>query len=134
MRIVLDTNVLVSGLISTGAPPARIIDWLRASKLQLVVEDRILAEYADVLSRDYLREYFSVSAADDILEFLRHDSARVDSTVIIRSLPDPGDIPFLEVALTAAVPLVTGNKKHFPAGSAAQCRVLTPREFVQTLV
>ena len=133
MRIVLDTNVLVSGMISTGTPPARIIDWLRAGKLHLVVDDRILAEYADVLGRDYLREYFSVSAADDVLEFLRHDSDRVDSTVFIRELPDPGDIPFLEVALTAGVPLVTGNKKHFPAASAAACRVQTPREFLQTL-
>ena len=133
MRIVLDTNVLVSGMISTGTPPARLLDWLRAGKLQLVIDDRIVAEYADVLSRDELRDYFPASAAEDVMEFLRRDSERVHSTVVIRELPDPGDIPFLEVALTASVPLVTGNKKHFPAAIAAPCRVQTPREFLHSL-
>ena len=133
MNLVLDTYVLVSGLIGTGSPPARIVDLLRAGELRLVVDDRILAEYADVLARDYLRTYFTERAARDVMEFLQYDSERVVSTIVVRGLPDAGDIPFLEVALTAGVTLVTGNKKHFPAALTRSCRVQTPREFLDTL-
>ncbi len=133
MRLVVDTNVLVSGMIGIGSPPARMVDLLRAGEVRLVVDDRILAEYADVLGREHLRGYFPKGAARDIMEFLRHDSERVVCTVPIRHLPDPGDIPFLEVALAADVPLITGNKRHFPAALVQSCRILTPREFVDTL-
>jgi len=132
VNLVLDTNVLVSGLIGTGSPPARIVDLLRAGELRLVVDDRILAEYADVLARDYLRTYFTERAARDVMEFLQYDSERVVGTIVVRGLPDDGDIPFLEVALTAGVTLVTGNKKHFPAALTRSCRILTPREFLDT--
>jgi uncharacterized protein len=133
VKLVLDTNVLVSGMLGTGSPPARILDLLRAREVRLVVDDRILAEYADVLGREYLRHYFPEDAARDVMEFLRHDSELVICTVVIRHLPDPGDIPFLEVALAAGAPLITGNKRHFPAALARSCRILTPREFVDTL-
>ena len=132
VNLVLDTNVLVSGMIGNGSPPARIVDLLRAGEVRLVVDDRILAEYADVLNGDYLRAYFPVTEARDVMEFLQFDSMRVIATSIVGHLPDPGDIPFLEVALTAGVPLVTGNKKHFPSASACSCRIMAPREFMDT--
>ncbi len=130
MNLVLDTNVLVSGMIGNGSPPARIVDLLRAGEVRLVVDDRILTEYADVLSRNYLRSYFPETEARDVMEFLQFDSMRVVATSIVGHLPDPGDIPFLEVALTAGVPLVTGNKRHFPPALTRSCRIMTPREFM----
>ena len=133
MDLVLDTNVLVSGLIGNGSPPARIVDFLRAGEIRLVVDDRILAEYADVLRRDHLRSYFPETEVRDVMEFLQHDSMLLVATTVVGRLPDPGDIPFLEVALSAGVPLVTGNKKHFPPALTLSCRVMTPREFMDTL-
>ena len=59
MRIVLDTNVLVSGMMRAGGPPGRIVDHLRSGELQIVLDDRILGEYADVLRRPELGPYFS---------------------------------------------------------------------------
>jgi predicted nucleic acid-binding protein len=44
LRIVLDTNVLVSGLLSPHGPPGRIFDLLLGGKLTLVFDDRLLAE------------------------------------------------------------------------------------------
>ncbi len=58
MKIVLDTNVLISGILKPSGPPGRIVDLLRSGVLQLVVDDRILAEYTDVLRRDYFLQYF----------------------------------------------------------------------------
>jgi len=53
VKIVLDTNVLISGMLSPSGPPGKIIDLLRSGALQLVVDDRILSEYTDVLRREY---------------------------------------------------------------------------------
>jgi predicted nucleic acid-binding protein len=50
-RAVFDTNVIVSGLLSPDGPPGRIVEWLRAGTIQAVLDDRVAAEYAEVLTR-----------------------------------------------------------------------------------
>ena len=130
MKAVLDTNVLVSGMINPVGTPGRLVDMVRAGGLRLVVDDRILLEYADVLRRAELRPYFSSADADAIIDFLRHDTEPVLATKCVSGLPDPDDAPFLEVALAAGVPLITGNTEHFPVNRRAGCTVLTAAEFV----
>ena len=49
MRIVVDTNVLVSGLLSPHGPPGRMVDGIVAEELVVLFDDRILDEYRDVL-------------------------------------------------------------------------------------
>ena len=51
IRVVLDTNVLVSGLLSEHGPPGLIVDLVFAGELALVYDARLLAEYRDVLVR-----------------------------------------------------------------------------------
>ena len=130
MKVVLDTNVLVSGLIGHTGPPAKIVDWLRSGALEPVVDDRMLAEYGDVLRRPYFAKYFSATQRDSLLLYLRQNSAHTVCSLHITGLPDPDDAAFLEVAVTAAAPLVTGNLKHFPTRSRLEAEVLTPTEFV----
>ena len=57
MKIVLGTNVLISGILNPSGPPGRIVDFMRAGVLQLVIDDRILSEYADVIRREYFKKY-----------------------------------------------------------------------------
>ena len=130
MKIVLDTNVLISGMIRAEGPPGRIIDLLRNGRIERVADDRILAEYADVLRRPRFGKYFSPPARESVLEFLQEESDVVASAVICQGLPDPGDAPFLETALTENAILVTGNLKHFPARKRHGCSVLTPSQFL----
>jgi putative PIN family toxin of toxin-antitoxin system len=133
MIVVLDTNVLVSGLMSPENPPGRIIDFLRAGDISLAIDDRIIAEYSAVLAREYFRKYFTVSEKDLILDFIAHDSIRVLCTQTVHGLPDPDDTCFLEVALAAKAPLITGNAKHFPLHLRQDAEVCTPAEFLQKL-
>jgi predicted nucleic acid-binding protein len=49
------------------------------------------------------------------------------------TLPDPDDLPFLEVAATLRVPLVTSNLRHFPIRSRRGVEVVTPRQFLDRL-
>ena len=74
MRLVLDTNVLVSGMLVADNPPGRILDFLRGGKIQLQVDERIIAEYDGVLSRPKFRKYFSIFEKDLIMDFIREDS------------------------------------------------------------
>lgn len=132
MKAVVDTNVLVSGLINLGSHPGRIVDLLRVDALQIVVDDRILAEYHDVLRRDAFRAYFSEQDREDILDYLDNNALHIASRFVVLCLPDSDDAPFLEVALSEEVPLVTGNAKHYPLEKRGNCQVLSPKEFLHT--
>jgi predicted nucleic acid-binding protein len=55
MKIVLDTNIVVSGLLQSLGNPARVLMLALAGAVQVCHDERILAEYADVLTRASVR-------------------------------------------------------------------------------
>ena len=130
MRIVLDTNVLISGLLNPGGNPGRVLDLFLAGEITLLVDDRILAEYRAVLPRPK----FSFDANDilDVLDQIEAESVRVMASPLGISLPDETDLPFLEVALAGeAQALVTGNARHFKLPRGASLMVESPAQFVR---
>lgn len=133
-RAVFDTNVVVSGFLSPTGPPGRIVEWLRNGSVQAVVDDRITAEYAEVLSR----AVFQLPAPEvaRVLTAIYTRAFWIETTVACAAhgLPDPDDAPFLQCALAAGVPLVTGNMRHFPKSVAVDVKVLTPAQFVLALM
>lgn len=128
MRVVVDTDVLVSGLLRSGSPPAAVISAIAELRLTPVVCDAVVQEYAAVL----LRPRFHFAAADvrELLVLLEQQADWVDVPAYagIPSLPDPADWPFLACALAADCPVITGNAKHFPA--ALGVRIMTAREWL----
>ena len=131
MKIVLDTNVFISGMLNPSGPPGRIVDFLRTDVLQLVIDDSILAEYVDVIRRDYFLKYFSESDREDIIEYLSKNSHYSTSSVIVHNMPHEGDTPFLEMAITEEVPLITGNLKHYPRQLRKGCIILSAGQFLK---
>jgi uncharacterized protein len=130
LRIVLDTNVLVSGLLSPHGPPATILRLVLAGNVRLCVDARILVEYTEVLARPKFG--FADDAMEALLTYLEATSESVVSEPIASRLPDSDDEPFLEVLLTSrAECLVTGNVAHFPPSIRGGALVLAPSEFVQ---
>jgi len=127
---VFDTNVVVSGFLSPTGPPGRIVEWLRNGSALAVVDDRIMAEYTEVLARPFLR--LPLAEVELVMAAIRARSFWVEApaTCAGRGLPDPDDAPFLECARTAGVPLVTGNLRHFPKSAAKDVNVITPAQFV----
>jgi len=127
MRIVINTNILVSALINPFGPPARVLDLVLLQELKPVFDDRILAEYREVLRRDKFG--FSPDDVDDLLTFIEAEGQRIVAPPLDVSLSDPDDLPFLEVAVAAGADvLVTGNPRHYPIrsrgrgkGSATSC-------------
>ena len=112
MRIVLDTNVLVSGLLNPYGAPGRIVDLLSSGDLVLLHDDRIIAEYGQVLARP--RFGFGGADVSALLGFIEWSGEAVVARPLDVVVPDPDDLPFLEVAAAGeADALVSGNTHHF---------------------
>ena len=132
MRVVLDTNVLVSGLLSASGPPAWIVEAALAGELELALDMAIRQEYEDVVRRPEFG--FSPGVVDDLLAAIDHFAFQVAAVPPCPApLPDPDDEPFLAVAGATGSTLVTGNLKHYPRGSRFGVTAQTPRELVDRL-
>lgn len=130
MKVVVDTNVLVSGLISPTGPPGRILDLITAGQVTPLYDDRIMAEYRDVLARPKLR--INPVNAGAILDLIERDGVLVAAPPLAVELPDEDDLPFLEVAEAgAALFLITGNERDYrPVQGEYTVQVASPAAFL----
>ena len=128
---VIDTNVVVSGLLNPHGPPARILDAILDGRIKMVYDARILAEYRDVLHRPRLKLKPAAIAA--FLEALRGQML-VNPGNVAASGPDLDDLIFVECALVAPdKAIVTGNLADYPDEILNGFRVITPAQAVAEL-
>ena len=132
MRIVLDTNVLVSALITPDGPAAGVLGLIVAGQVDLLAAPEILTEYHRVLHRE--RFGFNAADVDAVFDHLTAIAEYPLVSPTAKRLPDPGDVMFLACALAGeADAIVTGNKRHFPAAACRPIPVMSPRELLDTL-
>lgn len=131
MKIVLDTNIVVSGLLRSQGNPAQVLTLALAGAVQVCHDARILAEYAEVLARPRFK--FDPMRVRDVLGKIETDGLAVDASGESNlDLPDADDEPFLAVALAASVDfLVTGNLADYPPGKRRSCAVVSPAAFME---
>lgn len=130
MRIVLDTNVLVAGLLNPGGNPGRTLDLFLAGEVALLVDDRILAEYRAVLRGPKFG--FDAGDVSDLLGHIEAESVRVTAPPLDIELPDERDLPFLEVGVAGyAEALVTGNARDFKLPGTAPIAIESPADFIR---
>ena len=99
MKAVLDTNVLVSGLLSHAGPPARLLDAIETGLLIPVFSEPILFEYLDVLLRPKFQ--FEKESIAMLMESLYLSGILVDDPKIdFSEFNDPHDVPFLRCCNT----------------------------------
>lgn len=130
MKIVLDTNVIVSGLLNPHGKPGIILQMVASRAVTICYDARIIDEYREVLPRPK----FPISEAevDAILEQIEAAGRLVATTPLPQNLPDPDDEPFLEIALGGGADcLVTGNVRHYPEDRRRGMKVVSPGEFVE---
>ena len=129
MNIVIDTNVLVTGLLSPFGDCGEIVRMVSAGELTLSFDARILSEYSEVLRRP--RFGFEEDKIAAFLGYIVYRGRAVAPAPLTYSLPDRNDEPFIVVTLASrAVCLVTGNQKHFPAELCKAAKVISPNEFL----
>jgi putative PIN family toxin of toxin-antitoxin system len=130
MIIVLDTNVIVSGILRPYSKAAAILRLAAAGMIQLAYDLRILSEYRDVLNRPKFT--FAKEDINAFLDQVEKEGVIVSVMPLKFRLSDPDDEPFLEVALAVrAEAIIAGNKRHFPRKEYQGTRILSPAEFLE---
>ena len=132
MKVVVDTNILVSGLLNSLGTSGEIVRWIADERIRLCHNEAILEEYDDVLHRP--RFDFDPAQVEELLAQIRGGGEAVEAGRLAAPLPDRDDEVFLAVALAAGCEyLVTGNARHFPAGKYGGVEIISPAAFVATV-
>lgn len=132
MRVVVDTNVLVSAFLSPLGNPKKVLDLILLGEAFLLYDERIFSEYREVLKRQELG--LPQKEVEEVFSFLLQEGELVIPKPLPFKLPDPDDLPFLEVAVAGQAQfLITGNRKHFPKQPVHAIPILTPSEFIARL-
>ena len=131
--VVIDTNVLVSALITRNenSPTVQILRFLANGNFVPVYSDEIVKEYNEVLRRGKFKlpESIIINLLKDIMD---NGLEVTELAEVHETMPDPKDVVFYAVTLSAQDKdafLVTGNGKHFPEKPF----VVTPLELVEIL-
>jgi putative PIN family toxin of toxin-antitoxin system len=113
MIVVLDTNVIISGILKPYSKAAAILHLVADGTIRLAYDLRLLSEYRDVLSRSKFN--FAKENVEAFLDQVEQEGLLTSAKPLKIHLSDPDDEPFLEAALSAgAEAMITGNKHHFP--------------------
>ncbi len=130
MRIVLDTNVVVSALLTEGGFPAEVLHLVLTGEVEVAADERILQEYRQVLAGPRFA-HLPRAGVRDTLQGLTEVAVMVAPRRSADAVPHAGDAKFVEVALAArSDALVTGNVRHYPPEACPGVLVRTPRQFV----
>ena len=137
MRVVLDTNIFVSGLLSAAGPPARIIQAVLQRRLIPVMSPDTFAELEAVLRRPKLQRAFTRAGVNitSFLETIQAEVQIVDPHPTHTPLRDAHDRPFLDLMATTPPPqyFVTGDK-DFEASHYSGVPVISAAQFARLLV
>ncbi len=129
---VIDTNVLVSAMLKWTSVPGKIIEFAFGGVIIPVLNERIVAEYREVLMLD--KFHFTKEIVNDVIQALEDQGEYIDTYNIDFELPDKKDVMFYAIVMEKRKEeeayLVTGNIKHFPK----EPFVVTPKEMLDILL
>jgi putative PIN family toxin of toxin-antitoxin system len=134
-RAVVDTHVLVSGVIAPHGAPRRILEAWHADQFTLVTSEPIVAEVARVLRDPRIRDRYSLTEDDvaTVVDSLRTDKVVAGLYEVQRSV-DPADDMFLACALEGLAEYVVSGDRHvLEIGSYHDVLIVTPRHFAALL-
>jgi putative PIN family toxin of toxin-antitoxin system len=130
MRVVLDTNVFISGIFWEGNFCSQIIDKWRKGMFQLVSSPQLVEELADTLGS------FKISMPEEMIEewknLIIENSIMVDPLVTIKAVKDdPEDDKFIEAAVYGEADFIVSQDKHLlKLKEYNKIKILKPEEAV----
>lgn len=131
IRVVLDTNIIVSALLQPFGPPAQVFLLATRNSIQMCVSGPVFAEDEEVICRPRFRRTNETIAA--ALGAIRQSAVWVRPSQEVRACADPDDDIFLECAqASGAAYLVTGNVRDFPL-TWLGTQIVTRRQFLEAL-
>lgn len=130
---VIDTNVIVSAVLHWDSVPGKIIQLVFDNSIIPLINEKILAEYKEVLSRDKFG--FPKANINSVMNIMHKNGIHIDDneSKITEILLDAKDVPFYSVVIASRNEresfLVTGNIKHFPK----KYFIVTPRQMLDKI-
>jgi len=130
IRAVIDTNVLVSGLISPRGNEALVLLAVHQRLVRPCLSEEIIAEYAEVLARPKFA--FPAEEIVALIDMLRRNGEVFEPPSVPPVSPDPADSKFLACAEAAAADfIITGNRRHFPPSGLGRTRIVSGGEILE---
>ena len=127
MRIILDTNIIVSALLSPHGLPAKILNLVLNGSVTLIYDNNVLSEYINVLHREKFK--INKELLNFFIDFIEKECEYKIAIPLKMKFQDEDDKIFYELYKSAGVDyLITGNKKHFPKEKG----IVSPREYIET--
>lgn len=134
MRLVFDTNVIVSALLLSDSTPRRALDHALGSG-KILLSLPVLAELNEVLARERFRKYVSEEDVRRFLGALVRETEWIEVVAKITACRDPKDNKFLELALDGrASHIVTGDKDLLDLHPFRGVAILTPAAFLELVI
>lgn len=135
IRVVLDTSVVVAALRSRHGASFRLMSLLEQGQFEVAISVPLLFEYEDVLTRHLEAGLYTQEDVDDFLDYFCQVAHRQSIFFLWRPyLPDAKDDMVLELAVAASCDaIVTHNQRDFMGTDRLGVRILTPKEFLQSL-
>ncbi|MDR2712768.1 MAG: putative toxin-antitoxin system toxin component, PIN family [Clostridiales bacterium] len=128
IKVVIDTNVLVSAALTSYGNPAKILNLISVNtEIQVYYCPDIINEYREVLSRPRLN--INAEKQTRAINAIMRTGIRVDPIASNIPLPDESDRIFYDTTCESNAILITGNIKHYPAEDF----IMTPRRFLDML-
>lgn len=133
-EVTVDTNVLVSALISPHGNSRKVLNKIASGEVRLVISPRLLLELVTVFSRAEMRALIPESRISDLVSLV-HLSARVVKPVEnIEACRDPKDNPVLECAVSGKVDfIISGDKDLLDLSPFRRISILKPKDFLSAL-
>jgi len=130
-KLILDTNVIVSALISSSVPSMILYELVLPQKVETCLSEEIFSEYVEVMNRKKFSKFTNFKTkADVVLNRFREISTFFKTDRKIEVLTDTSDNKFLELAaVSAADYLITGNTLDFKITEFEYTKILTPRKY-----
>ena len=131
-KLVIDTNVFVSYLISSSGYSFKIIDGILLNKQAIhFISNDIFREYFEVFNRTrFAKKYPEFSKKAILLLNSLSELSLVAESVKLLKIKDESDNRFLELAFTISADyLITGNKLHFTFDSFHNTKIVSPKEY-----
>ena len=127
MRVVLDTNVVISALIDPKGNPSIIIKMVLSRMVELCHNSTILSEYESVALRPKFSSKINPAKVRRFINLLKSIGISFDPAPSIIKLPDESDRIFYDTARGSKSILISGNSKHFPK----EPFIMLPADFIK---
>jgi hypothetical protein len=135
MRLILDTNILISALLSPLGAPAQLLDACERKRFTFVARDALIAELRVVAGRPSFRARLRASVAELLAAGLRDFSCFCRDLPSGSVAPDPKDSFLLALAEASQSEfLVTGDKKLLSLKQHRSARIVTPAAMIEILL